>query len=136
MCTEIVSDIQNNFCTQHVLPMPMFCKKKSFWQTFTCTWLCFAKIAGLQIESATKLHATNILELLLFSMKSRLVVSKRSFEIKSVIIFYEILIWFFVYQDWLAFEIQLSAHFKKFCNILMRPLFSHQKSITFAVIID
>ena len=31
--TEIVSDIQNNFCTQHVLPM--FCKKKSFWQRFT-----------------------------------------------------------------------------------------------------
>ena len=28
MCKEIVSDIQNNFCTQHVLPM--FCKKKSF----------------------------------------------------------------------------------------------------------
>ena len=33
--TEIVSDIQNNFCTQHVLPM--FCKKKSFWQRFACT---------------------------------------------------------------------------------------------------
>ena len=28
LCTEIVSDIQNNFCTQLVLPM--FCKKKSF----------------------------------------------------------------------------------------------------------
>ena len=28
-------DIQNNFCTQHVLPI--FCKKKSFWQRFTCT---------------------------------------------------------------------------------------------------
>ena len=26
--TEIVSDIQNNFCIQHVLPV--FCKKKSF----------------------------------------------------------------------------------------------------------
>ena len=35
MCTEIVSDIQNNFCTQHVLLM--FCKKKSFSQRFTCT---------------------------------------------------------------------------------------------------
>ena len=33
--TEIVSDIQNNFCTQYVLPM--FCKKKSFRQRFTCT---------------------------------------------------------------------------------------------------
>ena len=33
--TEIVSsDTQTNFCTQHVLPM--FCKKKSFWQRFTC----------------------------------------------------------------------------------------------------
>ena len=28
LCIEIVSDMQNNFCTQHVLPM--FCKKKSF----------------------------------------------------------------------------------------------------------
>ena len=28
LCTEIVSDIQNNFCTQHVLLL--FCKKKSF----------------------------------------------------------------------------------------------------------
>ena len=34
LCTEIVSDIQKIFCTQHVLPM--FCKKKSFWQRFTC----------------------------------------------------------------------------------------------------
>ena len=36
LCTEIVSDIQNNFCTQHLLPM--FCKKKSLWQRFTCTY--------------------------------------------------------------------------------------------------
>ena len=36
LCTEIASDIQNNFCTQHVLPM--FCKKKSFWQRFTCRY--------------------------------------------------------------------------------------------------
>ena len=28
LCTEIVFDIQNNFCTQHVLPI--FSKKKSF----------------------------------------------------------------------------------------------------------
>ena len=28
LCTEIVFDIQNNLCTQHVLPM--FCKNKSF----------------------------------------------------------------------------------------------------------
>ena len=36
LCTEIVSDIQNNFWTQHVLSM--FCKKKSFWQRFICTF--------------------------------------------------------------------------------------------------
>ena len=34
LCTEIDFDIQNNLCTQHVLPM--FCKNKSFWQRFTC----------------------------------------------------------------------------------------------------
>ena len=34
LCTEIVSDIQNKFCTQHVLSM--FCKERSFWQRFTC----------------------------------------------------------------------------------------------------
>ena len=28
LCTENISDIQNNFCTKHVLLM--FCKKKSF----------------------------------------------------------------------------------------------------------
>ena len=28
LCTEIVFDTQNNFCTQHVLPM--FCKNKSY----------------------------------------------------------------------------------------------------------
>ena len=31
--TEIASDIQNNFSTQHVLTM--FCKKKIFWQRLT-----------------------------------------------------------------------------------------------------
>ena len=34
LCTEIVFDIQKNFFTQHLLPM--FCKKKSLWQRFTC----------------------------------------------------------------------------------------------------
>ena len=34
LCTEIVSYIQNNFSTLHVLPM--LCKKKSFCQRFTC----------------------------------------------------------------------------------------------------
>ena len=37
LCTEIVFDIPNNFCTQHVLPM--FCKKKIFWQRSTCTYI-------------------------------------------------------------------------------------------------
>ena len=27
-CTEIILNVENNFCTQHVLPM--FCQKKSF----------------------------------------------------------------------------------------------------------
>ena len=40
LCTQIVfcssSGIQNNFWTQHVLPM--FCKKKCFWQRFICTF--------------------------------------------------------------------------------------------------
>ena len=34
LCTEIVFGIQDNFCTQHVLPI--FCKNKSFWQRFIC----------------------------------------------------------------------------------------------------
>ena len=36
------TEIQNNFCTQHVLPM--FCKKKSFWQRFTCTGIATATL--------------------------------------------------------------------------------------------
>ena len=46
LCTEIVFYIQNNFCTQHVLPM--FCKKKSFWQRFTCTRLPKKKLFQIQ----------------------------------------------------------------------------------------
>ena len=46
LCTEIVSYIQNNFCTQHFLPV--FCKKKSFWQRFICTknqnYMTFSKL--------------------------------------------------------------------------------------------
>ena len=33
--SKTVLNVRNNFCTQHVLPM--FCKKKSFSQRFTCT---------------------------------------------------------------------------------------------------
>ena len=48
-CTEIVSDIQKTFCTQCVLPM--FCKKKSFWQRFTCT--DFIKKASVALKLIT-----------------------------------------------------------------------------------
>ena len=44
LCTEIDFDIQNNFCTQHVLPM--FCKDKSFWQIFNCMYVIFLIIDG------------------------------------------------------------------------------------------
>ena len=52
LCTEIVSDIQKFFCTQHVLPM--FCKKKSFWQRFTCIYFTLKAywiIVGKQLFS-------------------------------------------------------------------------------------
>ena len=48
LCTEIVSGIKKKFCTQHVLPM--FCKKKSLWQRFTCTE-CF-----VQMSNSVQLH--------------------------------------------------------------------------------
>ena len=51
LCTEIVSDIQNNFCTQHVLPM--FCKKKSFWQRFTCTEYIYSNQWAAKNENRT-----------------------------------------------------------------------------------
>ena len=60
LCTEIVLNVKNNFCTQHVLPMfwarnfhvlnlyfneqsvvilwVSWCKNKNFWQIFTCIW--------------------------------------------------------------------------------------------------
>ena len=53
LCTEIVSDIQNNFCTQHVLPM--FYRKKSFCQRFTCNLMitykscCLIKVGTILI---------------------------------------------------------------------------------------
>ena len=75
------------------------------------TWLCFAKIAGLQIESVTKLHVTNVLELLVFSMKSRLV-SRRSFEIKSVLIFNWLFLWNSeIWFDCLFIKIDLLSKF-------------------------
>ena len=52
LCTEIVSDIQNNFCTQHVLPM--FFKKKSFWQRFACTEQNHMKQCVMEIPFRTK----------------------------------------------------------------------------------
>jgi hypothetical protein len=49
LCTEVVFDIQNKFCTQHVLPI--FCKKKSFWQRFTCTYI--SETSLLQLNGHT-----------------------------------------------------------------------------------
>ena len=45
LCTEIVFDIQNNFCTQHVLPK--FCKRKSFWQDLPVNILIFNRFSYL-----------------------------------------------------------------------------------------
>ena len=61
LCTKIVLNVRNNFCTQHFLPRlelgifmywtcnsmnksvvilwVSWCKNKSFWQRFTCTYL-------------------------------------------------------------------------------------------------
>ena len=50
MCTEIVSDIQNSFCTQYVLPM--FFKKESFWQRFTCTQTFIYMTSGLRFKAS------------------------------------------------------------------------------------
>ena len=55
LCTENDFDIQNNLCTQHVLPM--FCKNRSFWQRFNCTYVSF--LAGLiWAEMKCSLHVT------------------------------------------------------------------------------
>ena len=54
MCTKIVYDIKNNFCTQLVLPM--FCKKKSFWQRFTCTEGSKPEIVNRVMVKAYKLN--------------------------------------------------------------------------------
>ena len=76
MCTEIVFEIQNNFCTQHVPPrfklgifmywtcnsmnnLPSYilcvswCKNKSFWQRFTCN-----------MKTSKDLNATTTAEIL------------------------------------------------------------------------
>jgi len=64
LCTEIVSDIQNNFCTQHVLPM--FCKKKSFWQRFTCTTY-LPHLVNVVKKRPLKLNTYNIKHTLSYS---------------------------------------------------------------------
>ena len=64
LCTDIVSDIQNNFCTQHVLPM--FCKKKSFWQRFTC----ISYILGFIMQSLISFWSFQIKKNLNFPWKS------------------------------------------------------------------
>ena len=55
MCTEIVSDIQNNFCTQYDLPM-LICKKKSFLQRFTCTEVRNPEICSGPLVGWTPFH--------------------------------------------------------------------------------
>ena len=52
LCTEIVFDIQNNFCTQHVLPM--LCKNKSFWQRFTCMFIKFWRLSFLKMTTMNR----------------------------------------------------------------------------------
>ena len=71
--TEIVFDIQNNFCTQHVLPM--FCKKNSFWQRFTCNWnMLFWRFQYFLISSHLYLRALEM-------KKTTILILKRVFEI-------------------------------------------------------
>ena len=67
LCTEIVSDIQINFCTQHVLPL--FGKKKSFWQRFTCndktiSVVCTSSIYTFLISAIYDLVQFTILHIL------------------------------------------------------------------------
>ena len=57
LCAEIVSDIQNNLCTQHVLPM--FCKKISFWQRFTCSWRQFSSQCFCKLISSILVNKRN-----------------------------------------------------------------------------
>ena len=52
--TEIVSDNQNNFCAQHVLPM--FRKNKSFWQRFTCAETMLTKAQEMTEDNVTDLE--------------------------------------------------------------------------------
>ena len=67
LCTEIVFDTQNNFCTKHVLPM--FCKMKSFWQRFTCnqyfvmflgTYLYSGAFLTLCCKYSCKMHTVDL----------------------------------------------------------------------------
>ena len=64
LCTEIAFDIQNNFCMQYVLPM--FCKKKSFWQRFTC----ISYILGFIMQSLVSFWSFQIKKNLNFPWKS------------------------------------------------------------------
>ena len=69
LCTEIAFDIQNNFCTQHVFPM--FSKKKSFWQRFTCTAIVVNPPERKLIKRtsmSTALYAFPILSLIFWQM--------------------------------------------------------------------
>ena len=56
LCTEIVFDIQNNLCTQHVLPK--FCKNKSFWQRYTCTAIVLYENSAISDEILNDIKET------------------------------------------------------------------------------
>ena len=84
--TEIVFDSQNNFCTQHVLPM--FCKKKCFWQRFTCTecnslqqkfGICYLYLGELQVPVSSDIIPP--LSESLRDEKTTILILKRVFEI-------------------------------------------------------
>ena len=55
LCTEFVFDVQNNVCTQHVLPM--FWKKKSLWKRFTCKKANELALSLDALNTSLKLHA-------------------------------------------------------------------------------
>ena len=76
LCTEIVSYIQNIFCTQHVLPM--FFKKKSFWQRFNCT-------APYHVATLSSGNENNNSDCMLFLFSTSFILQKYSWPDKMYI---------------------------------------------------
>ena len=94
LCTEIVSDNQNNFCTQHVLPM--FCKKKIIWQRFTCTanngtW---SRVEDMFKNNETCFQNNG-------SVRNKMEVTKNLFVIVGLI-FFTLLFWNFCHRNMLT----------------------------------